>query len=157
MRISERCGCTRGGRRCRGEPQVIVNLDSEELRKSFLAHLNRLGTLEQVERMQNATVREGPSGESTGVDVQMHRRRETSQEVQHAHTSTKIHGQMRDPHHGDDQPTDVLEWKCRERDRERLTQSPPSAHSSSTRGCRLGKGQLAVRPTLTGPPGRNWP
>ena len=34
---------------------------------------------------------------------------------------------------------------------------PPSAHSCSTRGCRLGLGkiQLTIRPTLTGPRGRN--
>ena len=36
-----------------------------------------------------------------------------------------------------------------------FTKSPPSAHSSSTRGCPFGKGQVAIRPTITGPPGWN--
>ena len=92
-------------------PKIIVDLAREELRKSSLAHLKRLRTLEQVERMQNALIREGPTRESSNPNVQIPRTREASKEVQPAYIDS-IHGQVRDPHHGNDQPTDALEGRC---------------------------------------------
>ena len=65
---------------------MIVNFANEELRKSSLTHLERLWTLEQIERMQNAGIREGRFPGSSGVDVQIPRTLEASKIVQTAHT-----------------------------------------------------------------------
>ena len=65
---------------------MIVNFANEELRKSSLTHLERLWTLEQIERMQNAAIREGRFRGRSGVDVPIPRTLEASQTVQTAHT-----------------------------------------------------------------------
>ena len=64
---------------------------------SSLAHFKRLWTLEQVERMQNALIREGPTRGSSTTNIQISKRREASQKVQPLHIHS-IHEKKSDIH-----------------------------------------------------------